>query len=565
MGLLENLSLHISNYKCFGGDEVGYEQILPLNLIIGRNNTGKSTLLDLIDYVTNPKDLKLLGHKGQIPQVTISSDLTEDELSRVFSKNHSGGPIPGNHWQFGRNWIGKPFEWEIKPDKLEFVSIKPFWGNELQERGKQLAHVKGNPFASFKFKRLLADRDIIPENASDVLEIKPNGQGVTNAIKSYLTRDNLPSNLVEKTLLNELNSIFEPDGHITRIIAKQFGGITGNWELYFEEEEKGLVPLSHTGSGLKTILLVLSFIHIIPHVEGKPLSEYLFGFEELENNLHPALLRRLLLYLRRIAIEKESKFFLTTHSSVAIDLFSSDDEAQILHVTHNRTCASVRKVTTYVDNKGILDDLDIRASDVLQANGIVWVEGPSDRLYFNRWIELWSGGNVREGAHYQCVFYGGRLLAHLSAGDPDVDADDIVKILKVNRNAIIIADSDKRNSTQPINQTKQRLVSEIDAIGGMAWVTEGKEIENYIPIQALSSLFPDSSLTPLNRFQDFEKYLDNVKRGAGKAYRRNKVLFAENVCPHLTKDMLVNRFDLGEKLSSAYKHILRWNGFYDNA
>jgi hypothetical protein len=564
MGLSKDLSLYISNYKCFGNEEVGYDQIFPLNLIIGRNNTGKSTLLDLIEYVTSPKELKSLGHKGQIPQVTFRSILSETELQRVFSKNHSGGPIPGNHWQFGRRWIDKLFEWEIKPDKFEFVSIKPFWGDEFQAYGDQLATVKGNPFKPFTFKRLLADRDIIPELEVDNLIVSSNGQGITNAIRSYLTRASLTSELIEKTLLNELNSIFEPDGHITRIIVKQIGGIGSSWELYFEEEEKGLVPLSQTGSGLKTILLVLSFIHIIPHIDGKALSQYLFGFEELENNLHPALLRRLLLYLRRIAIEKGSIFFLTTHSSVAIDLFSSDDEAQILHVTHNRTCASVRKVSTYVDNKGILDDLDIRASDVLQANGIVWVEGPSDRLYFNRWIELWSDGNIKEGAHYQCVFYGGRLLAHLSATNPEADSNEAVKILKVNRNAIILADSDKRNNKQQINPTKRRIISEIEAIGGLAWVTAGKEIENYIPLQALSNLFSDNNLPPLNRYQDFENYLDKAKRGAGKAYRRNKVLFAENVCPHLTKDMLINRLDLGNKISEAYKHILRWNGLDGN-
>ena len=73
---------------------------------------------------------------------------------------------------------------------------------------------------------------------------------------------------------------------------------------------------------------------------------------------------------------------------------------------------------TYVDNSGVLDDLDVRASDILLANSVIWVEGPSDRLYINRWIELWENGALKEGIHYQCMFYAGRLLAHISAEDP---------------------------------------------------------------------------------------------------------------------------------------------------
>ena len=54
-----------------------------------------------------------------------------------------------------------------------------------------------------------------------------------------------------------------------------------------------IVPgVSHTGSGIKTILLVLVFLYLVPRIERRTLADYVFGFEELENNLHPALQRR---------------------------------------------------------------------------------------------------------------------------------------------------------------------------------------------------------------------------------------------------------------------------------
>jgi putative ATP-dependent endonuclease of the OLD family len=337
-------------------------------------------------------------------------------------------------------------------------------------------------------------------------------------------------------------------------------GMGSSWELYFEETEKGRIPLSHTGSGLKTILLVLAFLHLVPHMEGKSLSSYLFGFEELENNLHPALLRRLLLYLRDTAVEKGCHFFLTTHSSVAIDLFASDDKAQILHITHDRTCASVRHVTTYVENKGVLDDLNVRASDLLQSNGVVWLEGPSDRLYFNRWVELWTGGELREGAHYQCVFYGGRLLAHLSADDPDVDSGEVVKILRVNRNAVILIDSDKMRPNESLNATKQRIISEVEAFAGMAWVSAGKEVENYIPAQAISSLYGSNAATSLERYGDFSEFLDGLSDDEGKRFLRNKVLYAEKICPHITSEDMIGVFDLKARINEACNRIRSWNG-----
>ncbi len=560
MADLERVILKLKNYKSFGATEHGYEGIRPVNLIIGRNNTGKSTLLDLVDYATAPRDLSNLGHRGQQPEVIVTSALSEEELRRVFREDTSGGGIPGNHWAFGKRWMEQPITWSLDANnERKFMALDPpLEMLNAEHYGQALAQQNANPFSEYRFKKLLADRDIGPEPDQGERTINSNGSGATRTIHHFINRVGLPSELVEETLLSELNEIFEPDGTFTDIVVQQRDD--ERWELYLEEAEKGRVPLSHTGSGLKTILQVLAFVRLVPHIEGRSLESYLFGFEELENNLHPALQRRLLLYLRKVATEEGCKFFLTTHSNVAIDLFANDSASQIIHVTHDRQQASVRSVTTHVDNRGILDDLDVRASDLLQSNGVVWVEGPSDRLYFNRWMELYSDGKIREGAHYQCVFYGGRLLAHLSATDPTVDEDEVVKVFRVNRNALIIMDSDKRKPQHRLNQTKHRIISEIEEYGDMAWVTAGKEVENYIPVEALRSLYSTTKLAPLGRYADMAEYLNTIKAGEGNRFLRNKALFAERVAPHITRGSLATVFDLEAKISTAYRRILEWNG-----
>ena len=106
-----------------------------------------------------------------------------------------------------------------------------------------------------------------------------------------------------------------------------------------------------------------------------------------------------------------------------------------------------------------------------------------DRIYLNHLIKLVSNDTIKEGRNYQCVFYGGRLLARLEATtDPD-SAE--VNILTVNRNAVLVMDSDKSKEADEINDTKKRMTKEVEDAGGLVWTTLGREIENYIPQPSL--------------------------------------------------------------------------------
>ena len=162
---------------------------------------------------------------------------------------------------------------------------------------------------------------------------------------------------------------------------------------------------------MKTVLLVLLNLLVVPKIESKEKFDFIFAFEELENNLHPALLRRLFQYLEKYALDEQATIFLTTHSSTALDLFGVSENAQIIHVTHDGKTARTTTVSAHFDRLDIVSKLGAKPSDLLQANGIVWVEGPSDCVYLNRWIQLCSGGTLQEGRDYQCAFYGGSLLS----------------------------------------------------------------------------------------------------------------------------------------------------------
>src|SRR5438094_9646640 len=109
----------------------------------------------------------------------------------------------------------------------------------------------------------------------------------------------------------------------------------------------------------------------------------------------------------------------------------------------------------------VLNDLGIRAADVLQANFVVWIEGPSDRIYLNRWIGLMAPELV-EGVDYSIMFYGGRLLFHLSLLRDELGlcADELIKLLRINQNSSSVIDSDRTRGQAEINETKTRHVKD---------------------------------------------------------------------------------------------------------
>jgi len=118
------LAIKAKNYKCFK-DETGFESIRRVNLIIGRNNAGKSSLLDLIEIVIKGKYEfeRFTWRDNQQPQITFESEITETTTSQVFRSNISGGEIHGNHGTYGQKYIGKIIKWTKNGDGRNNVTL----------------------------------------------------------------------------------------------------------------------------------------------------------------------------------------------------------------------------------------------------------------------------------------------------------------------------------------------------------------------------------------------------------------------------------------------------------
>jgi AAA15 family ATPase/GTPase len=573
-----DISFKIKNYKCFRDEFVGFDKIKPVNIIIGRNNSGKSSMLDILPFLTDKKSLDDGLEDGIVLQ--IEDEILEEELKSVFKPGSFGGSLRGNDlWDsHGCMLLGLRVSYEIRGSgKPEYKWLNPEIfknGLELPNSGSSdLKHRQRHMNEFFMEKcrsripkffqnkivsRLSSERDIIDEGYQGALDLRPNGDGATNVVCNFINNSQLDRDVIRKGLLNSLNLIFFPDSSFEEIAVRSHRG--GKWEIHLVEDKKGTIPLSKSGSGLKTVILALLNLLVVPKFKNRAISDNFFAFEELENNLHPTLLRRLFSYIENFAIQNKCHFFITTQSNVVIDQFSQSPHAQIIHVVHDGIKAHAATINSFKEQSAVLDDLGAKASDLLQANGIIWLEGPSDRTYFNKWIELYSGGAFKEHRDYECAFYSGSLLAHFESEDP-LNADvDAVNILRVNRNAILIGDSDKTNPDKPLKPRLEKMKTAMEKMGAYIWITETKEIENYIPTVALNKIFKKDNLPEIERYEVFhneDKKDYWHKNGLTGSF--DKVEFAHRVVPLLIKDDLDKRFELKDKLAEICKIIKKWN------
>jgi hypothetical protein len=303
-----------------------------------------------------------------------------------------------------------------------------------------------------------------------------------------------------------------------------------------------VLPIESLGSGVHEVLILATAATV--------LANHVVCIEEPEIHLNPILQRKLMRYLAR---ETSNQYFITTHSAALMDT----PDAEIYHVTLVDGSSTVVRATLDRQRSSVCEDLGYHPSDLLQANCVIWVEGPSDRIYFNWWLRA-IDPTLIEGIHYSVMFYGGKLAAHLSNADDTADTASFISLRRLNRRSVIVIDSDRDKPRAHINQTKQRLQKEFDLGPGHAWITAGREIENYLaPSQigaALQSVCPKSAAVGSTERYD---NLLRVKTVRGKESQAPKVDIARYIAATFEPDF--SAYDLRERLIALKRFILESN------
>lgn len=341
----EILSIQFEGYKSFPTGVANEIIISPhVSVLIGKNNCGKSSCIDVIECVFKPDYYPTV--RSNFSRISPIFTLGNYNISYGFSKTTGGGDIPGtlgsNYYAYGSQFIGNKIVTDlsvIASGKDRYTTLK-FSNTQIeldpsigQSQWENTTKTYKDFQQNYEFRRINAERDLVAEVESPQEFVDYNGNGATNLLRKFINHSLYDEKLVEERLLEELNKIMEPDSHFQKIRVQQIDddGIV-KWEIFLEEDNGKRFALSKSGSGLKTIILMLINLYIIPEIKGYQDRKIVFAFEELENNLHPALQRKVFEYLYDFAVENDTHIFITTHSHIAINTFFEKDNTALYHV-----------------------------------------------------------------------------------------------------------------------------------------------------------------------------------------------------------------------------------------
>ena len=115
-------------------------------------------------------------------------------------------------------------------------------------------------------------------------------------------------------------------------------------------------------------------------------------------------------------------------------------------------------------------------------------------------------------------------------------------------------DSDRRKSGGRINATKKRLRDEFDNDQGHVWITDGREIENYLPEEhvkeAIAETIPSAKMP--GSFGRYGKVLSITTKG-GRKTQAPKVEVARHIACNLEPDFSI--LDLDTQVSKLVEFI----------
>jgi energy-coupling factor transporter ATP-binding protein EcfA2 len=259
--------------------------------------------------------------------------------------------------------------------------------------------------------------------------------------------------------------------------------------------------LSQLGSGIGEALIVLLVCKLSQG--GNPPTDIVL-LEEPELHLHPRMQRILLERLDSYGVQ----LIVTTHSPTVINALARRG-ARIFRTLFDETrrTIQVRAVAGLSESRALLEAIGATPADLLLADKVPWVEGPSDIPVFKSWLA--KTGLLQT-----------QNVAVLSIGGNDAASDnfDPSQLAVTHPRMFAILDSERKDQHLPVDPVKLKIQKKLLTAGIDCHLTERRATENYFTERALQTVSPGlKALGPFDdpallqqRGQQFSKYKNGL-------------------------------------------------------
>ena len=391
-----------------------------LVLIAGPNNSGKSALLSALDVVATGSTPNAVRHaEGKQAVICARFKLRDDErIAMVGSSAKALAQIERG----AVSWLEWAFD-DIANGQMKATSCRAAWMDDEQidlmktmpidaQRAipVQVPHLPLSEWDRTTFKNSATYREIVPGSVFENLELlewvdpsarvmlpawrggyfhfNPLHQSVGESRQANAVERLSPdgSNLID--VLHDMKSNREPVWQELQQLIKEFVPGVGTLQLpaygthlqaaFHDDAVPGnfMHNLRNLGTGVDQLLMTF--------VVGLTQTATTVVLEEPETGLHPAAQRALLGLLQDWS--KDRLIVAATHSSTMLDWTSPS--TKIISVSRsgaNSTAVPVSQERSQA--LGLLRELGVRPSDVLTADRVLIIEGPTEKEVLDVWFQ----------------------------------------------------------------------------------------------------------------------------------------------------------------------------------
>lgn len=318
---LEHLTIH----QFRGLKNLELRDLGTINLLVGANNSGKTSVLEAIAIYCRPLDPKGWLNTAWSREIKFSRKPQLDALRWLFpqgSKDDLEQIILSGEGHFSLRKlqaIYQEIEGTFTQNESEEDLSSEVIGDDLIERGADLKLT-----ATTTEKILFKEQEEITEEIFELWESQRSIFGKKRSDLALPVETISPfSHRIEQLQVKSLSNAIEQrfKSEIIKLLQNLDQGIIGleilstsrdrKERLYIDHQDIGIAPLSAFGDGVRRLLYIAS---TLVKAKGGVLL-----IDELESSIHTKVLDRSFSWLIKACQEREIQLFLTTHSLEAVD------------------------------------------------------------------------------------------------------------------------------------------------------------------------------------------------------------------------------------------------------